>query len=143
MSTIYNGVPAYTTLNISQISYGSIHSISGNGTSGNIYPYTTSRTYTSPGGSYTINLNNTTIGASNYGYTYINQTSDVNWLNPLQHTITIDEEIKYVSKIEAEEIIKKYLILEKMCDEFPQVKYERDKLESLIKLHTDDESNEK
>ena len=150
---IYNGLPNntnITTLDITQLSnitYGpitsinSIPSVGATGVVGSSYSYSAGSYTTS--GPYTIGVNTpyiTTTIPQGYGYAN-NYAFDTNWLNPLQHTIKIDDEIKYVSKVEAEEIVKKYLILEKMCEEFPQIKYEKDKLEALIKLHTADESN--
>jgi hypothetical protein len=152
----HNGVPSYTTLNITQlnnITYGPIISTPTVGGTGGYY---STGTYTSTGTTYTLsntypiggngsvsNLPYITTVVPNYNFAYTKQSFNTEWSNPLQHTINIDGEIKYISKVEAEEIIKKYLILEKLSEEFPQIKYERDKLDSLLKLHTDDENNEK
>jgi hypothetical protein len=75
-------------------------------------------------------------GSSNWGYT------GTFWTDMSGHNIKIGKDIKYFSKEETEEILKTYFLIEKLYEEFPQVKYMKDKLDVMIKLHTDIEDSD-
>ena len=84
------------------------------------------------------------IGTFQQPYGYVtNIGTDPSWYDPMQIAITINGETKFIPRSEAEKILQQHFLVENLAKEFPQVKYEKDKLDVVVKLHTDDDEQPK
>jgi hypothetical protein len=96
------------------------------------------------GGYYSMNttLPYTYITANQLSNNQIYNTMDPSWYDQFsQLSIKVGEETKTFNKREITEILEKYIELIQLCDEFPQVRHFKDKLDAIIKLHLNPDDN--
>jgi hypothetical protein len=96
------------------------------------------------GGYYTVNTN-FSYPAINTNQIYTNQTyttMDTGWYEQFNNiSVKVGDETKTFNKQEITKVLEQYVELLQLCDEFPQVKHIKDKLDVIVKLHTNPDND--
>jgi hypothetical protein len=83
--------------------------------------------------------------AINTNQIYTNQTyttMDTGWYEQFNNiSVKVGDETKTFNKQEITKVLEQYVELLQLCDEFPQVKHIKDKLDVIVKLHTNPDND--